>query len=42
MFKKITKKSIAVLMLILTLLSTFSSFVNATEINSAVVKNGGG
>jgi len=29
MLKKITKKSMAILMLILTLLSTFSNFVNA-------------
>lgn len=41
MLKKITRKSIAILMLILTLLSTFSNFVNAVEINSAVIKNGG-
>ena len=41
MLKKITKKSMAILMLILTLLSTFSNFVNAVEINSVVVRNGG-
>ncbi len=41
MLKKITKKGMAILMLILTLLSTFSGFVNAVEINSAVVRNGG-
>lgn len=41
MLKKITKKGMAILMLILTLLSTFSNFVNAVEINSAVIRNGG-
>lgn len=41
MLKKYTKKSIALLMLILTILSTFSNLVFATEISSAVVRNGG-
>lgn len=41
MLKNITKKSIAVLMLIITILSMFSNIVNATEISYAVVKNGG-
>lgn len=41
MLKKITRKGMAILMLILTLLSIFSNFVNAVEINSAVIKNGG-
>lgn len=41
MLKKITKKGIAIFMLVLILLSTFSNFANAVEINSAVIKNGG-
>ena len=40
MVKQVGKKFIAVLMLTL-ILSTFSSFANATEISSAVIKNGG-
>lgn len=42
MLKTITKKSIAILMLILTLMSTFSNLaLAATEISSAEIKNGG-
>lgn len=41
MLKKITKKGMAIFMLVIILLSTFSNFANAVEINSAVVRNGG-
>lgn len=42
MLKRFTKKSVAMLMVVLALLSTFSNFVfAATQISSAVVKNGG-
>ena len=42
MLKTITKKGMAMLMVILTLLSTLSNFaIASTEISSAVIKNGG-
>lgn len=41
MFKTITKKSMAILMLVLTLLSTFSNFALATEISEAFLQNKG-
>lgn len=42
MLKKITKKSVAILLIMLILLSTFSNFAFAeTEISSALIKNGG-
>ena len=41
MLKSITKKSIALIMVLLTILSAFSNFTYATEISSAYVQNGG-
>ncbi len=41
MFKRITKKSIALLMVIITILSNIANITLATEISSAYIKNGG-
>ena len=41
MKNKIIKKSIALLMLILTIISTFSNYAFATEINKADIQNNG-
>ncbi|MBR3003080.1 MAG: Cys-Gln thioester bond-forming surface protein [Clostridia bacterium] len=41
MLKKVTKKSVALVMLLLTIFSTFSNIVLAADFSSATIRNGG-